>query len=581
MQFEITQRDGLARIGRLKYAENLIFQTPSIVYVNVPGRYSAPTQAAERTARLRVSSQKDAGPGVLTVSGSSYFEKPEIRMGSSLDPRFRGSPYAVEKGEGDFGFLDDLSSLLLDSTMFVKALGEMKGGSGLMKPLYCSVMGLPHRLAFLVYCGFDLFDSIPLVMAAENGTYLTSTGALDYQSIKDLPCSCPACASGRRGKNELLEHNYNEAENELRLVSHAISQGKLRELVESRVRSDPWLVQNLRLMDLEQYALQEAHASVRGSPFHAGSKESLSRPDIVRWRMRLQERYMRPAGTRILLLIPCSARKPYSLSQSHRRFRDAIDLSGRGSIVHEVIVTSPLGLVPRELELFYPAKDYDIPVTGHWDGDEKKMAEDLVSWLVASQRYDLVISHLGDEREPVNSVLKDFVDTSLGHPGSRESLERLEKTIQGFVPPEEGKGRRSRQLEDMRSLCRFQFGKAGETLCDDATLEGRWPNMKIISRKRQLGMLTGDRGMISLTIDGAAVLAEHGAYCVEIEDFLPKGNLFAVGVESAGKEIRVGDDVAVVHKGDVRAVGVAMMSAVEMNIAERGEAVHIRHVKRV
>jgi archaeosine synthase len=87
--------------------------------------------------------------------------------------------------------------------------------------------------------------------------------------------------------------------------------------------------------------------------------------------------------------------------------------------------------------------------------------------------------------------------------------------------------------------------------------------------------------MISLTIDGAAGLAEHGAYCVEIEDFLPKGNLFAVGVESAGKEIRVGDDVAVVHKGDVRAVGVAMMSAVEMNIAERGEAVHIRHVKRV
>ena len=581
MQFEITQRDGLARIGRLMYPDKLAFTTPSIVYIDVPGKYAAPTQTTERTARLRIGSHKEDGPGALAISGSSYFEDRGQGTGSGLHPGFRGSPFADEQAAGEFAVLPQLSSLMLDSTMFVNALSQLKSGPGLTKPLYCSVMGLPHRLAFLVYCGFDLFDSIPLVMAAENGTYLTNTGTLDYNSIKDLPCSCPACASGRRSKQELLEHNYNEAENELRLVSHAISQGKLRELVESRVRSDPWLVQNLRLMDLEQYGLQEVHTSVRGAPFHAGSKESLSRPDIVRWRKRLQERYEKPVGTRILLLIPCSARKPYSLSQSHRRFRDAIDRSGRGSIVHEVIVTSPLGLVPRELELFYPAKDYDIPVTGHWDGDEKKMAEDLVSWLVASQKYDMVISHLGDEREPVNAVLKDFVDTSLGHPGSRESLERLERTIRDFVPPEEGKGRRSRQLEDMRSFCRFQFGRAGGALCDDATLEGRWPNMKIISKHRQLGMLTGDRGMISLTIDGAAVLAEQDAYCVEIDDFIPKGNLFAVGVESAGKEIRIGDDVAVVHGGDVRAAGVAMMSPAEMELAERGEAVHIRHVKHV
>jgi archaeosine synthase len=90
-------------------------------------------------------------------------------------------------------------------------------------------------------------------------------------------------------------------------------------------------------------------------------------------------------------------------------------------------------------------------------------------------------------------------------------------------------------------------------------------------------MLTGDRGMISLTLEGAEVLAERNAYCVEIDDFKPKGNLFAVGVEKANPEIRIGDDVAIVCKGDVRAVGVARMCAEEMNLAERGEAVHIRH----
>jgi predicted RNA-binding protein len=47
---------------------------------------------------------------------------------------------------------------------------------------------------------------------------------------------------------------------------------------------------------------------------------------------------------------------------------------------------------------------------------------------------------------------------------------------------------------------------------------------------------------------------------------------------NASKEIRIGDDVAVVHGKDVRAVGVAQMTPVEMELAERGEAVHIRHV---
>ena len=43
-------------------------------------------------------------------------------------------------------------------------------------------------------------------------------------------------------------------------------------------------------------------------------------------------------------------------------FRRAINHSS----AHEVIVTSPLGLVPRDLEEVWPAGYYDIPVTGDW-----------------------------------------------------------------------------------------------------------------------------------------------------------------------------------------------------------------------
>ena len=566
MHFEIIDRDGLARTGTLD-VRGTKHKTPAIAFVDSP-RYPAPEGA------LVAEPAGQSTQGHLTVAPSGFSTS---ETEADLKPGFRGSKYAPEAPPGEMAVLGDIASLLLDSSEFVSAVSRLKSGPDLLKPVYCSVAGLPHRLALLAYCGIDVFDSVPLIMAAETGTYLTNTGRLDYSRLKELPCSCPACHSGRRGKEELLRHNYFVAENEARMVRHAIEHGTLRELVEGRVRSDPWLVQDLRLMDLDQYELQELHAPVKGAPFHAGSKESLSRPDVIRWRKRLEERYARPRRARALLLIPCSARKPYSLSQSHARFREALISSGRYELVHEVIVTSPLGLVPRELELFYPAKDYDIPVTGHWDRDEKRMAEDMVSWLVRSQKYDLVVSHLGDEREPVNSVLTDFVDTSMGHPGSRESLGRLTEVLRERLPAPTEEDRRARDTDDMRSLCRFQFGPAGEALCEGAGVYGRWPNLKVTRGRTQLAMLTGDRGMLSLTLDGGKVLSEKGAYCVEIEDFVPKGNLFAVGVEKADGSIRIGDDVVVAHGKDARAVGVARMTPREMELAERGEAVHIRH----
>jgi archaeosine synthase len=570
VHFEILERDGLARIGVIDM-DGEKHTSPVLAQIDTD-RYPAPAGS------LRLKRSEEGGNRDLLIEPSGFVEPRSPGEGpADLHPGFRGSPYADATPEGGLAAIEETASSLLDSRKFVDSILRLKHGQRLLQPAFCSVMGLPNRLAFLSYCGFDVFDSLPLIMAAENGGFLTGIGMLDYGKIKDLPCSCPACASGRRGREELLQHNYRTADIELRLVRHTISEGRLRELVESRIRSDPWLVQNLRLLDFEHYDLQEQHAPIRGAPFHAGSKESLTRPDIVRWRRRLEQRFKKPAGTKVLLLIPCSARKPYSLSQSHVRFRQAIWSSGKADVVHEVIVTSPLGLVPRELELFYPAQDYDIPVTGHWDLDEKRMAEDMVSWLVSTQKYDLVISHLADEREPVNSVLKDFVDTSLGHPGSKESLKRLEDELRERVSDTTMNRSRARDLEDMRSLCRFQFGQAGETLCDDAKIVGRWPNLKILKGQDQLGMLTGDRGMISLTLEGAKVLARSGIYSVEIEDFKPKGNLFAVGVEKMSPEIRIGDDVAVVHKGDVRAVGIAMMSPAEMELAERGEAVHIRH----
>jgi archaeosine synthase len=567
VRFEVHCRDGLARTGTIEIDE-VNHTTPALAFADTWVNPAPPK-------KLRLIQSSLAKDGDIRVAPSG-FSQSDRREGCHIEPWFRGSPFADRRPEGCFVVLDDIAHKLLDSRAFADAVDEIKSGESLVRPAFCPASALVHRLAFLAYCGFDVFDTIALVAASQSGLYLTNSGALPARDVDEPPCSCRHCAEGPPDGKDLLSHNIAAAEAELRLVRHHISEGRLRELVESRVRSEPWQVQCLRLLDLDHHRVQEMHAAVKGSPFIAASKESLHRPDVTRWRSRLVERYAKPDSARILLLLPCSARKPYSLSASHRRFRDAVFASGTAGIVQEMIVTSPLGLVPRELELFYPAKDYDIPVTGHWDMDESKMVQEMVRWLIETQAYDAVISHLGDEREVVNEVMQDAIDTSGGSPGSRPSLERLESTLRELGQSERPR-RREREVDNLRSIARYQFGPEGASLLSDANVTGRWPNVKIVRGSDQLGMLTGDRGMISLTISGGALLSSRNSYCVEIDDFRVKGNLFAVGVEDADEMIRIGDDVVVRHGSDVRAVGVARMSAAEMKLAERGEAVHIRH----
>jgi len=135
------------------------------------------------------------------------------------------------------------------------------------------------------------------------------------------------------------------------------------------------------------------------------------------------------------------------------------------------------------------------------------------------------------------------------------------------------------RTETIRSVLTFQFGEEiADVLMDDKTFGmGKFPYWKIMRDKVQLGMMTAERGMISLTLEGAELLAPTGHHVVEMTDFELKGNLFAVGVVKADPDIRIGDEAIVTLNGKVKAVGVAMMSGREMTELKRGIAVRIRH----
>jgi archaeosine synthase len=457
---------------------------------------------------------------------------------------------------------------------FVALMGRVREVLGPARVVAATGLATPSNISVLVYAGIDVVDSSRMVLDSARGLFHTSDGSTPISEADRNACGCPACAAGEA----LQAHNEYALHREVLLIRNHLSHGRLRELVERRLANAPWNTVVVRHLDLRGYDVIEPYAPVAGEEMLAYAHESLHRPEIVRFRRRVRERYRKPPHARILLLLPCSARKPYSASRSHRRFRQAIMASRNPSAVHEVIVTSPLGLVPRELERFYPARAYDIPVTGDWSRDEAAIvSEDLAAYIEANP-YDAIVAHLGAEAPIVQAALPDAIVSTKDHPSSDDSLAALTRTLDQVAGSAKPVGKGVRFFEEMTNIACFQFGEPGCRLVEEATFRGRFPDVRVIRNGRQVAMHTG-RGLLSLTLDGGEILSPADAYWVEIEDFRPVGNVFAVGVEDAAREIRPGDEVVVRHKGEVRAVGTARLGWREMKDLERGEAVHVRHVK--
>jgi len=432
------------------------------------------------------------------------------------------------------------------------------------------VLGLanPSNLALLAYMGVDVVDDSFCRAAGINGIALIPEGQIIT------------------GADEQAA-NAAELEREVAKVAVFIGAERLRELVDQRAPASPYLVAALRIFDDVGYAYQEEECSTVGCRFACNTTQALHRPDIRRYQEMMSQRYRRPANKRILLLLPCSAKKPYHTSKTHKLLASAIHTAPHDTLVHEVIITSPLGIVPRELDAFYPANSYDIPVTGQWKPEEKETIRRMLKELLDKGGYEKIICHLGEDAELVRG-LGEMAETVVGDPVSPASLDNLDKALReaaaGMTPVDYGIDR----SETVRSVLSFQFGQdVADAIMDIHTYAiGKYPYWKIIredpvdrTKKTQLAMMSAERGMFSLTNEGAVILAAMGRNIVEMTDFALKGSLFAIGVVKADHSLRIGDEAVVVLHGQVTGVGVAMMCGAEMEQLKRGVAIKIRHTQ--
>jgi archaeosine synthase alpha-subunit len=604
--FEVYQRDGAARKGRLLLARTI--ETPCILKTEMLKENTGTIVDAgslwemgnEKNAEQRLHQlRSEIGDNKLIILPHMCLAPdapdcvPEalqklITIGGSIGRVYRkgrdtkAADLYILEGAGVF---ENNARALLDRVLDLK--NTTPDDTALYLPNIC----LPENLAMLVYMGADVLDTTKATVAAYKDIYLTHAGNFHLRSLSELPCRCSACAftsalelkkMDKASRAQLLQqHNTNAIEAELALVREKISAGNLREYVDGQCRTRPWLTALLRLLDREYEHIERGTPITRNVEMLANSGDSLTRPEVVRFAHRIQERYT-PPELDVLLLLPCSAKKPYSISQSHQKFGFA--LGKYRKFVHEVIITSPLGIVPRELELTYPAAHYDVAVTGHWDAEESRWVSGCLEDYLSKHRYSAIVAHVDGAYKQICETVADKLGlkihfTNTGSVTSSESLRNLTKTMEGLCT-----GRKisetKRKASMLKAIVDYQFGRgAGEILVpDNSEIKGPFPRYQSFYEKTQLATLIPQYGTAAITIAGAEMMIPRNSYIVHIDDFIPRGSILAPGILEADPAIREGDEVFVVGEKAI-GVGRARMNGKEMTMSTRGQAIDLRHVK--
>ena len=394
-------------------------------------------------------------------------------------------------------------------------------------------IGGPDNCAILAWMGVDLFDLARSRHASSLGVILSENGPREVEESIDEDSS--------------MSSQIIAWKNSLAATRSAIRQGNLRELVEKQAISSPRSVERLRIHDARMSSLDGSISGlsrVKGQ-FHelrCHSYSSRDDPLIQDWRQRVSLDHTPPEHqSKVLVLLPCSATKPYRLSASHKRFSRSIT----SNAVHEVIVTAPLGLVPRELEDIWPAGNYDIPVTGDWDSDELIVIRKMISEYTSRNNYLRIINHSGIE---ITSESLEIIDTRKGlTAGSTEALENLnqiiEQSVEDFnlINVKESKHR----LGKLRALSRFQHGT--DKWLDGTGIQGRPPIFTIRKEGTQLALWNPRLGRFSFTKACLPLLEESGEFPEAhlMPGFDWRGDLFSSNVIDFKGSIRIGDEILV------------------------------------
>ncbi len=507
----------------------------------------------EYPALLRTKDARDvdAGKDFIQILGK------EIQLNGLLAPdAIRNVTFQGFVETEDIMVITNGSELIQRPRKLIEKLNQLRERAGFTKLIYLQGVLDPYLIPVLVYAGVSFFDDSMLRIESLSGVRYTmfgreNTGISNYEA------------------------NFSFVSGELKTLRTAIINGSLREIIEKFQISSKAL-EILRLLDNDAGGDLEKAFPRRTRYIKANSLESLRRPDLQRYRSYISTRYRKPEARKIALLLPCSARKPYSNSKSHRKVIEALGKMRTG--IHEIIVTSPVGLVPRELERTYPAAFYDIPVIGEWYEDEKLMINSMLESYFSRNTYDHIVAFVTPDLDFIKDHLpaaSEFVYWEKGQSGSLEELRhRIETLLNSGGRDERHVNSR---METYVQIAKYQFGDWIESYLSGCRMVRNYNSEMLVKDGKPCLVFNDQLGKFTINKISGQWLLDNGSFTVEIDDFKPTANIYSVGVTGVTEDVRAEDEVVLHHEGQVRGVGIAKMSGKAMVDLKKGVAVKVRN----
>ena len=496
--------------------------------------------------------------------------------------------------------LTNILPLLTNQRKFVNFIGYLREVLDYDVVLYL-MSPIPHTLfPLFAYMGLDVFSDSFYKIKSLQEIFLTDMGGYRLDELKEKICNCKVCNMIKnyeemRNNISLLEqHNKLIILKKIREIRQAIKDNTLRTLVEINIQTDVFGAAALKLFDqIWEKSRINRTPTWCSNKIKCISHYSYTRPEIISFQRKIRENFVIDKSKKVVIILPCSSKKPYSRSRSHQLYNSAIESASAGNwyYIQELIITSPLGVIPRQLEKVYPAAHYDIPVTGDWSVEEQKIViNQLKSLLDKIEKETTIIAHVSDEYqelcEQTEKILKKkFIYTSKNEKTTtKNSLRRLTDEIKKALKNFEQKKHHS-LLDFIRKIADYQFGlEIGNEIFSDDTKVISKPNQnsKIFIKNKQIGTIQNNSGKLTISLELADVLITKRKNLVVFDgEKLEGSTLFAVGITNADNNIRPTDEVIIVNKkNELLGVGEAILSGKDMSILNSGAAVKIRQKRK-
>ncbi|HME51905.1 MAG TPA: DUF5591 domain-containing protein [Candidatus Lokiarchaeia archaeon] len=475
----------------------------------------------------------------------------------------------------------------------------------------------PHQLAHAVAAGFDGMLEAGILTDASRGKYYTPDTVVRIQDLTELPCNCPHCqflAENEPSKLDSMDkhvaiylHDMTVLMDEMSRIRQLFRLGRFRDHFETRDHGSASLAAFQKKLDARAADIFTTTIDLasRASINFIG-QESYTRPEIIRFRNKISEHFHFPPRTAWIVLLPCSAHKPYSDSPSHAKFLSAMSRGFKHWRDHcsEIIITSPIGVIPRQLEHCFPAAHYDVPVTGYWDEKElsfsARMLEVIINKAVhGGMQVHGIIAHLDGGYRKACELAEQSLPMPVTYTGefesatSRDALMQLEHVVESMRESGDASTaadeKASPQVEDLRVLVDYQLETlAGATAIPDAIkfrpIQGGATQVLDRASKLPLLIIDGFSGHVSFE---KAMLAKLWAAATEdpsiqlkkiqfCDRVISGSNLFPGGIETVDDRIAAGDDVFI-HDSDGKllAQGIAIVPGSRMKEMKGGAVVSI------